>query len=259
MTPLEQVLERLEGARKVGKGWQARCPSHADRNPSLTLTEAQDGRVLLRCHAGCRTEDVVAELGLDMAALFPEKSNGNGHDPVIESFVYEDEGGSPLFRVHRTVLKRFWQERAGRAGSWERGLGDTTRVLYRLRRVLEAARKGERVHVVEGERDVHSLEKLGHVATTAPGGAGKWRSGYSGALRGAQVTVIADRDGPGRKHAHEVAASLASIAASVDMAEPAVGSDVSDHLGAGKALSELVPVDHADAVDTGNGQIGKLR
>src|SRR5829696_9695798 len=105
MRPLEQILERLEGARRVEKGWQTRCPAHTDRNPSLTLAEAQDGRVLLRCHAGCKTEDVVAELGLDMAALFP-KSNGNGQDPVIDTYVYEAQDGSPLFRVHRTALKR---------------------------------------------------------------------------------------------------------------------------------------------------------
>ena len=43
MTPLETVLERLEGVRKVGKGFEAKCPAHADRKPSLTLTEGKDG------------------------------------------------------------------------------------------------------------------------------------------------------------------------------------------------------------------------
>jgi len=158
-----------------------------------------------------------------MSALFPE-SNGNGHDPVVEGYVYEDEGGRPLFRVHRTALKRFWQERADGRGGWERGLADTRRVLYRLPKVLEAAKRGEGVWVVEGERDVHALEKLGQVATTAPGGAGKWRSDYSESLRGAQVVVIADRDEPGQAHARTVAASVQGVATAVDLVEPLRGT-----------------------------------
>jgi 5S rRNA maturation endonuclease (ribonuclease M5) len=244
MTPLENVLERLEGARRVGKGYQALCPAHEDRKPSLAVVEAQDGRVLVRCHAGCRTEDVVAELGLDMPALFPS-SNGNGHDPVVEAYVYEDEHGSPLFRVHRTALKRFWQERADGAGGWERGLGATRRVLYRLPKVLEAARRGERIWLVEGERDVHALEKLGEAASTSPGGAGKWRREFSECLRGAQVVVVADRDDAGRKHAREVAASVEGIATSVDLVEPVKGKDISDHLGGGCPLGELIEVERA--------------
>lgn len=53
------VAERL-GARRVGAGWLARCPAHRDRTPSLSLREGRDGRVLLRCRAGCATADVLA-------------------------------------------------------------------------------------------------------------------------------------------------------------------------------------------------------
>ncbi|MDP9233094.1 MAG: hypothetical protein M3P01_00885 [Actinomycetota bacterium] len=37
------------------------------------MTEGRDGRVLLMCWAGCRTEDVVRALGLQMADLFPPR------------------------------------------------------------------------------------------------------------------------------------------------------------------------------------------
>ncbi len=55
--------------------------------------------------------------------------------------------------------------------------------------------------VVEGERDVHSLEAKGVVATTNAAGAGKWKGEYSEALRGAIVRVVADNDEPGMAHA----------------------------------------------------------
>lgn len=31
----------------------ARCPAHDDRNPSLSIADGDDGRLLLYCHAGC--------------------------------------------------------------------------------------------------------------------------------------------------------------------------------------------------------------
>jgi hypothetical protein len=75
--PARRVVERLERVRVTGPGrWMARCPAHADRNPSLSLREAPDGRVLVKCHAGCRTEAVVAALGLEMTDLFPKRTSG---------------------------------------------------------------------------------------------------------------------------------------------------------------------------------------
>ena len=44
----------LLNARRIGQGkWQGRCPAHADRSPSLSVAEGQDGRVLVHCFAGC--------------------------------------------------------------------------------------------------------------------------------------------------------------------------------------------------------------
>ena len=71
MQPIEKVLSRLPNHKAAGTGFSACCPSHDDRTPSLSITEAEDGAVLLKCFAGCCTEQVVAELGLRMADLFP--------------------------------------------------------------------------------------------------------------------------------------------------------------------------------------------
>lgn len=69
--PVQTLLGRLEGVRKSGKGWVARCPAHADRTASLSLAEGDDGRVLLHCFAGCGAADVVHAVGLTLVDLFP--------------------------------------------------------------------------------------------------------------------------------------------------------------------------------------------
>ena len=48
--------------RKAGAGWMARCPAHDDRKPSLSLRHGEDGKVLVRCHAGCEQAQVIAVL-----------------------------------------------------------------------------------------------------------------------------------------------------------------------------------------------------
>jgi putative DNA primase/helicase len=50
------------GARRAGNSWIARCPAHDDKTPSLSISEGEDGKVLVYCHAGCDQEDVIAEL-----------------------------------------------------------------------------------------------------------------------------------------------------------------------------------------------------
>jgi 5S rRNA maturation endonuclease (ribonuclease M5) len=71
------------------------------------------------------------------------------------------------------------------------------------------------VFVVEGERDVHAIEKLGLIGTCNPMGAGKWRLEYSESLRGKPVVIIGDADKPGREHASKVAQDLVGVAAEV--------------------------------------------
>jgi putative DNA primase/helicase len=56
-----EAIVRALGGRKVGQGWTARCPAHDDREPSLSIRDA-DGKVLVRCHAGCDQRDVIAAL-----------------------------------------------------------------------------------------------------------------------------------------------------------------------------------------------------
>jgi hypothetical protein len=57
-----ETTAKALGGRKAGGGWMARCPAHDDREPSLSIRNAGDGKVLVRCHAGCDQERVIAVL-----------------------------------------------------------------------------------------------------------------------------------------------------------------------------------------------------
>jgi hypothetical protein len=69
--PMAEVLLRLDGVKQVKPDtWQAKCPAHNDRNPSLSVSRGEDGRVLLKCWAGCGAADIVQAVGLTLADLF---------------------------------------------------------------------------------------------------------------------------------------------------------------------------------------------
>lgn len=73
----ETLLSRLEKVKRTGQGrWQARCPAHDDRSPSLSICEKSDGRTLCRCFAGCSVEEILLSVGLDWAAIMPTKALG---------------------------------------------------------------------------------------------------------------------------------------------------------------------------------------
>ena len=60
--PTAETIAMALGGRKSGGGWAARCPAHDDRTPSLSIHEADDNKVLVRCHAGCDQERVIVAL-----------------------------------------------------------------------------------------------------------------------------------------------------------------------------------------------------
>jgi putative DNA primase/helicase len=57
-----ETIAKALGGRRVGRAWMARCPAHDDREPSLSIRETKDGKVLVRCHAGCDQQRVIAVL-----------------------------------------------------------------------------------------------------------------------------------------------------------------------------------------------------
>ncbi|MCV7399772.1 AAA family ATPase [Mycobacterium fragae] len=193
------------------------CGHHDDSNPSVSVTGIET-QVLIYCHAGCDTPDVLAAYGLTMADLFDDRRNGA---------TYRYPNGR---QVRRTPAKKFWQE------------GDTAdRSLFRADRIGEA----ETVYVAEGEKDVLAIEAISGVAVSPPQGAGQKHLGrYDwSVLKGRDVIIVADKDNAGREHAAQVAELLRGIARSVRIVEAAVGKDAADHIAAGKNLDELVAIE----------------
>lgn len=81
-SPVQRLLGRLDSVRKSSpRRWYARCPAHNDRNPSLAVTETEDGRVLVYCLAGCTADEVAAAAGLELADLYPRTSAGASQVP----------------------------------------------------------------------------------------------------------------------------------------------------------------------------------
>jgi hypothetical protein len=61
----------LVEARRTARGrWQARCPAHEDRLPSLSICERPDSRILVHCFAGCTVPAILAALRLKSRDLF---------------------------------------------------------------------------------------------------------------------------------------------------------------------------------------------
>ena len=84
---LADILPRLERVRQTGRAnWIACCPAHDDRNPSMTLHEADDGRVLCRCWSGCSFEEIVNAVGLGWEPWFPPKQDDDFKPAVRRPF-----------------------------------------------------------------------------------------------------------------------------------------------------------------------------
>lgn len=225
-TAYDRIREALEqhGQRITNQTHhrlQAQCPAHPDKDPSLSVTNA-DGMTLIHCHAGCNTDDILTELNLTKKDLYD--------DPRGRTYEYVTIDGIIGRRVHRTPDKKFRQS----------GDTKTTPALYHLPELVQAVTAEETVYLVEGEKDADNLTKLtGATATTAPQGATNLRKADLTPLYDAHVVAIVDKDEPGAEWARTVEHELADKAASLEFKQAATGKDASDHLAAGYRLNDF--------------------
>jgi hypothetical protein len=203
---MDKFLKHLAGVRKRGDGYMALCPSHDDREPSLSVCEGDDGRVLLKCFAGCRVEDIVSALGLHMRDLFSQEKKAPSTPPNATATLqpchmesYAEAKGLPVEFLKRLGLSdRIYQGReavripylnengevkAVRSRIFLRGdsrfrwrEGDKA-MLYGLWR-LEGIRRAGYVVLVEGESDAQTLWHHEIPALGIPG-ANTWRNEWS--------------------------------------------------------------------------------
>ena len=91
----KDIATRFPGAKKTGDGHSAKCLAHEDHNASLSIGKGEDGRTLLKCHAGCDTKQVVEVVGLEKRDLFPD---GKETKPTVKNWKAEAE----KYRRNRT-------------------------------------------------------------------------------------------------------------------------------------------------------------
>jgi len=168
-----------------------------------------------------------------------DSENKNRERKIVDHYNYTNEDGEILFQVLRYDPKEFSQRRPDGKGGWICNLNGVRRVPY----LLHGIKSTDHVVVPEGEKDVQAAWLLGFPATCNPGGAGKWRDEFSEYLRWKDVTIIADADEPGRKHAQQVATSLYLLARSIRLLEMPCAKDLSEWVergGTPEALRELI-------------------
>ena len=218
----------------------AKCPAHDDHNPSLSVTSAPDGRLLVYCHAQCPLEAITEALGCAPKDLFAAPEARNGKPRIVAVYPYHDENSKTLFEVVRFDPKDFRQRRPD--GTWK--VSGIRQVPFHLPELIAAVKAARTVYVPEGEKDVLAIEREGFAATCNAGGAGKWRADFAPFFKGAAVVIIADKDTPGRKHAADVASKLQGTAAGVKILElPDVDGrpvkDAADYFAAGGQAADL--------------------
>jgi hypothetical protein len=224
--PVRQLLERLKRVESRNGSYIALCPAHDDTEPSLNLSEGEDGRALIKCFAGCTPERITDALGLQLNDLFehhkpsssPARPPTRQHTPCTLQAYAEAKAlpaeflerlglseitysGSPAFRIPyfdqdgdetavriRLALQKH-PDRDDRF-RWRRGSKPTLYGLWRLPRIRDAGY----VVLVEGESDCHTLWHYGIDALGIPG-ASSWKDEWSPHLEGVpKVYAIVEPD-----------------------------------------------------------------
>lgn len=241
-------VTRLQKVRASGNSWTALCPGHSDTNRSLSIAE-KDGKILLNCHAGCPTANIVGQLGLSMSDLFdsPAKSNGIHVQPPKSSarsigtiYQYTDADGNLVFENVRYSDKTFRQRRPDGKGGYIWNLTGIDPVPYRLPELIAASKTNEpTIWLTEGEKDADSLRSLGLTASNFK----KWDSAFNCYLKTAHVAILCDHDTPGLSQAKQAARLIDGNCFSLKVIDlfdgdplPANhGKDVSDYISEGRA------------------------
>ena len=80
-SPIDKLLPKLDKVKVINSAkdnlnhWQALCPSHGDKTPSLVITELLDGTVLIKCWSGCTAQEILQSVGLELKDLFKPVNN----------------------------------------------------------------------------------------------------------------------------------------------------------------------------------------
>jgi 5S rRNA maturation endonuclease (ribonuclease M5) len=258
MEPLARMLLGEPNAALSSKG-ELRWGSHGSFSVNLArgswydFERACGGGVLdlIRDKVGLQGScafEWLERQGLTRSAPRP---NGRAHaspGEIVARYPYRDETGELLFEVVRYNPKTFRQRQPdpSKPGGWNWSVKGVRQVPYRLPELLQQIELRHTIVIVEGEKDVDRLARIGVAATCNAGGAGKWRAALNKHFQNADVVLIPDNDQAGKDHAAKVMQSLADVAARVRVLDLAKHwpdmppkADVSDWLALGHSRERL--------------------
>lgn len=220
---LNDIVSRFQNSKPNGNNsFMVRCPCHNDNQQSLSISE-ENGKILLNCFAGCRTEDILHSVGLEMKDLFSDKPSFTTPKPPSVEYIYSDK----LKKIRHYKWdngqwkKSFYWQHKDESGKWQSRKGNNKVPLYK-QNLLSNVPPEETVYIVEGEKDCDTMtDKLHFRAVSAPNGAtkdgakNKWNSKLNGLFRNLNVAIIPDNDEVGRAYAETIANELLPCAKSV--------------------------------------------
>lgn len=242
----QETLDRLKlmsGMEpiKYSNGYFTLCPTHDDVGPSLSVAPTKHGTAALYCFAGCDYLEIrkAIEVGQPIIQRKKIKVLPPPWEREIERvYPYENENGNAVYEKIRFVGKSFCIRRPN--GKW--GMNGVKPILYKLPEVLES----EVVFIVEGEKDVETMNKLGFIATTSYDGASKgkpkWLLDYNKYLEGKHVIILYDNDLSGKTQAKYIYDTLENVKSKTIVSLPGVShkQDVSDWVELGNGRDDLI-------------------
>lgn len=219
---LQELARHFEVSRRINdNSYQCKCPVHIDDKASLTVSQ-ENGKLLLYCHAGCDTKDILEAVGLSFQELEGKKAPTwmdrleYGQGRKIEAvYDYRDESGKYLYSKVRFEGKRIRYITVNKnqdTYQYCKVKGQAT--LYNLPELISSIKNGYPVYIVEGEKDADTLKELGYTATTA-GGVKDWKKEYAAYFIGAKVVILPDNDKPGLELKDRISRDLKHFAHSI--------------------------------------------
>ena len=70
-SPIETLIGKLDGVKRHGDSYRAKCPAHDGKNRDvLAVAQGDDGRVLIHCFAECTPAEVLAAVAVVASLLY---------------------------------------------------------------------------------------------------------------------------------------------------------------------------------------------
>jgi 5S rRNA maturation endonuclease (ribonuclease M5) len=257
---LEEILTHFPSKqKKTGEGYNVICPSHNDNKASLSISAGNDNNILMHCQAGCETKDILDAINLKWTDLYMNDYKEKASDNI--NYNYVDTEGKLIYQSVRKPNKEFRQRSPDGKGDWVWNLKGIKPLPYHLPQLIEAIEQKKIIFIVEGEKDVHTVERLGYTATTNSGGAGKWTDAHSEYFtEGTKVVILPDNDEPGLKHAKVVYDQLKARGCNVKVIMlPGLNEkgDISDWIAAGHTKEELTKLVQSPKVESADSAVSK--